>query len=52
LHDTRVEEAHNEFFNECSIKDDEKKQKEVVKERVRSCRNLVASKTILIANKG
>lgn len=52
LHDTRVEEAHNEFFNECSIKDGEKKQKEVVKERVSSCRNLVASKTIKIANKG
>lgn len=52
LHDTRVEEAHNEFFNECSIKDGEKKQKEVVKERVNSCRNLVASKTIKIANKG
>ena len=52
LHDTRVEEAHNEFFNECSIKDVERKQKEVVKERVSSCRNLVASKTIKIANKG
>lgn len=52
LHDTRVEEAHNEFFNKCGIQDSEKKQKEAVKESINSCRNLVASKTIKINNKG
>lgn len=52
LHDTRVEQLHTEFFNECSIKEEEKKQKEAVQKQVKSCRNLVASKTIKITNKG
>lgn len=52
LHDTRVEEAHNEFFNICGIQNSDKKQKEVVKESINSCRHLVASKTIKINNKG
>lgn len=52
LHDTRVEQLHTEFFNECSIKDEDKKQTEAVKKQVKFCRNLVASKTIKITNKG
>lgn len=52
LSDTRVEQAHNKFFNECSLKESDKTHKTSVNERVQSCRQLVASKTIKITNKG
>jgi hypothetical protein len=52
LHDTRVEEAHNDFFNKCGIKESEKTQKEAIQKRINSCKYLVASKTIKINNKG
>lgn len=51
LHDKRVEATHNDFFNECSINDSEKKQKQIMKARVKSCRELVASRTVNITNK-
>lgn len=52
LHDTRVEEAHNEFFNKCSIQDSDKIKKEAIKESINYCRNLVATKSIKINYKG
>lgn len=52
LHDVRVEEAHNEFFNKCGIQYSDKKHKEAVKESINSCRELIASKTIKINHKG
>lgn len=52
LHDVRVEELHNEFFNKCSINELEITEKEAVKANINSCRKFVASKTIQFNNKG
>ena len=52
LHDTRVEVAHNDFFNECSITPEVKYDKQQVKERINSCKELVENKTIKLSNKG
>lgn len=52
LHDVKTEEIHYEFIHKCSITDSDKKQKDIMKERVKSCREFVASKTIKLTNKG
>ena len=52
IHDIKTEEIHYEFVHKCSINESDKKQTEVMNERIQSCRNLVASKTIKLTNKG
>lgn len=52
LHDVRVETLHNEFFNKCSINEQEITEKEAVKANINSCRKFVAAKTIQLNYKG
>lgn len=52
IHDIKTEQIHYEFVHKCSINESDKKQTEVMNERIQSCRNLVASKTIKLTNKG
>lgn len=52
VQDTRVENIHQEFFNQCSIKENLTNNKEYIQQQIHSCRNLVVSKTVTLNKKG